>query len=150
MAKDDDRRDRVTKWIRWTARIWSFPIVVYALLLFTGYTWSWMTTGVADPHAVEGYPFIEALPPIFMFLSILGLGIAWRWERLGGTITIVFLLATLSVLLISNPITRDFPRSAVPYLLSMIVVAPGILFLVCWWRSGKGAVPNDRAAAAAE
>ena len=95
----------------------------------------WFLLGVADPYAVEGYPSIEALPPIFMFLSVLGLGIAWRWERLGGMIVIVFQLAVLSLLLIHSPLTHDFPRLAVPYLLSMIVTIPGVLFLVCWWRS---------------
>ena len=58
------------------------------------------------------------LPPIFMFLSVLGLVIASRWELLGGAITIVFQLAALSLLLVHSPITHDFPRSAVPYLLS--------------------------------
>jgi len=53
MTKGNDSRNRVTKWIRRIARIWSFPIIVYALLMFSGYTWSWVTTGVADPHAVE-------------------------------------------------------------------------------------------------
>jgi len=143
MTKGNDSRDRVTKWIRRIARIWAFPIVVYALIMFTGYGWNWVTTGVADPHAVEGYPFIEALPPILMFLSVLGLGIAWRWERLGGTIAIVFELAVLAVLLIDRPITDDFPRSAVPYLLSMIVTTPGVLFLVCWWRSRRRSIPIE-------
>ncbi|MCK4543640.1 MAG: hypothetical protein KAU17_15520 [Spirochaetales bacterium] len=55
--------------------------------MLIGYAWSWVTTGVADPHTVEDYPLIEALPPIFMFLGVLGLGLAWRWERLGGTIS---------------------------------------------------------------
>lgn len=109
MKKGNDSRNRVTKWIRWIARIWGFPIIVYALLMLIGYAWNWVPAGVADPHAVEDYPPIETLPPIFMFLSVLGLGIAWRWERLGGTITIVFQLAALSLLLIHSPITHDFP-----------------------------------------
>ena len=135
MAKRNGGHDRATKWIRWIARIWSLPIMVCALLVLVGYAWDWMTIGVADPYAVEDYPPIEALPPIFMFLSILGLGIAWRWERLGGTIVVVFELAVLLVLCIHSPLTRDFPRLAIPYLLSMIVTIPGVLFLVCWWRS---------------
>ena len=135
MTEGDDSRNRVTKWIRWIARVWSFPIIVCALLMFVGYTWSWVTTGVADPYAVEDYPPTEALPPIFMFLSVLGLGIAWRWERLGGTIVIVFQLAALSLELIQSLLTHEFTRSAIPYLLSMIVTIPGVLFLVCWWRS---------------
>jgi hypothetical protein len=145
VTKGNDSRKRVTKWIRWIARIWSFPIIVYALIVFTGYSWSWITTGVADPHAVEDYPPTEALPPIFMFLSILGLGVAWRWERLGGTMALVFLVAVLSLLFIQSPIARDFPRSAFPYLLSLVVAIPGVLFLVCGWRSRKRAIPNDSA-----
>ena len=143
MTKGNDGSNRVTKWIRWIARIWSFPIIVYALLLFIGYSWSWVTTGVADPHAVEDVPPIEAVPPILMFLSVMGLGIAWRWERLGATIAIVFLLGTLLVLLSQSPITRDFPRSAIPYFMSLFVAIPGILFLASWWRSKKLVSPND-------
>ena len=87
------------------------------------------------------YPPIENLPPLFGLLSVLGLGIAWRWEGLGGAITVVFNLAALPVLLIHWPITRDFPRYLVaPYGTWMIVVIPGILFLMCWWRSKKRAV----------
>jgi hypothetical protein len=104
-------------------------------MMLTGYAWNWVTTGKADPYVVEGTSFVEALPPILMFLSVLGLGIAWRWEKLGGAIALVFQLATLLVLLIQIPITQDFPRSAIPYLMLVIVAIPGILFLVGWWRS---------------
>ena len=137
MTKDRDTNDRATKWIRRIARIWSFPIIVYALMMLTGYAWNWVTTGKADPYVVEGTSFVEALPPILMFLSVLGLGIAWRWERLGGAITLVLELAVLLLLLIQRPITHDFSRSAIPYLMSTVIVIPGILFLVCWRRSRR-------------
>lgn len=139
MAKGN-RGHRATKGIRWIARIWSLPLMGVALLVLIGYAWNWVTVGVADPYAVEDYPPIEALPPILMFLSVLGLGIAWRWERLGGAISIVLQLAVLSLLLIHSPITQDFPRSAVPYLLSMVITIPAILFLVCWWRSNRATI----------
>ena len=125
-----------TKWIRTVARILSAPIIVYALLMFTGYAWSWITTGTADPHAVEDYPFIENIPPIFMFLAIIGLAIAWKWEKSGGIINLIFCFATLPMLLFLQPITQDF-RYLVPYILLIIVAFPGILFLVCWRRSKK-------------
>ena len=137
MNNVDDNGERKTKWIRRIARIWSLPIIVYALIMFTGYFWSWVTTGVADPYAVEGTSFVEALPPILMFLGILGLGIAWRWERLGGAINLVFLLAVILLLLFTKPITQNFYYSAIPYLLSLVVVIPGILFLAYWRQSRK-------------
>ena len=137
MTNVSDTGDRATKWIRRIARIWSLPIIVYSLIMLTGYTWNWVTIGKADPYTVEGYPLIEALPPILMFLGILGLGIAWRWERLGGAINLVFQLAVFLLLLITRPITHDFYRSTIPYLMSTVIAIPGILFLVCWWRSRK-------------
>ena len=135
MPNVNDVGDRATKWIRWIARIWGTLIVAFTLLMLIGYAWNWVTTGTSDPHAVEDYPPIENLPPLFGLLSVLGLGIAWRWERVGGTISIAFLLALLPLLLIQTPITRDFPRSAIPYLLLMITAIPAMLLLVCWWRS---------------
>ena len=127
---------RVTKWIRWIARIWGGLVLVIALLILAGYAWSWVTTGEADPHAAEDYPPIENLPPLLTVVAALGLGIAWRWEGLGGAITVVSQLVTLPVLLIHWPITDGFPRYLVaPYGTWMLVVMPGILFLACWWRS---------------
>ncbi|MCD4803480.1 MAG: hypothetical protein K8R16_11145 [Anaerolineales bacterium] len=135
MANISDSGDRGTKRIRLVARIWSAPIILYSLLMLTGYAWNWLTIGKADPYAVEGYPFIEAVPPILLFLGIMGLAIAWRREKLGGVINLVFLLGVIVVLLISKPITDDFFRSAVPYLITIVVAIPGILFLVCGRRS---------------
>ena len=137
MTNVSDTGDRATKWIRRIARIWSFPLIVYSLIMLTGYAWNWVTIGKADPYAVEGYSLVEALPPILIFLSVLGLGIAWRWERSGGAITLVFLFATILLLLIQNPLTQDFYRIAIPYLMSMVIAIPGILFLVGWWRSRR-------------
>ncbi len=137
MTNISDTDDRATKRIRRIARIWSTPIIVYSLIMLTGYAWNWVTTGKADPYAVEGYPLIEALPPILMFLSVLGIAIAWRCERLGGAITLVFLLATILLLLISRPITQDFYRLAIPLIMSLVIAIPGILFIVSWRRSRR-------------
>jgi hypothetical protein len=146
MANVNEAGNRTTKWLRWIARIWGALLFGIALLMLIGYTWNWVTTGKADPHAVEDYPAIENLPPLFMLLSALGLGIAWRWEGLGGAITVVFQLATLPLLLIHWPITHDFPRYLVaPYGTWMIIAIPGILFLTCWWRSKKRVIPQHGA-----
>ena len=137
MTNDSSTGDRATIWIRRIARIWSFPIIVYSLIMFAGYTWNLVTTGTADPYAVEDVSLVEALPPILTFLSVLGLGIAWRWEKLGGAISLLFLLATIVVLLSQGPITQELSRAAIPFLMSLAIAIPGILFFVYGWRSSR-------------
>jgi hypothetical protein len=145
MIKNSDNHRRITKRIRWIARIWGTLILAYALALFIGYAGNWISTGVADPYAVEDVSLLESLPPIGMFISALGLGIAWRWERFGGLIAVIFQAATFILLLITIPITRDFPRTAIPYLLLLVVVTPGILFLVSWRRTRQYPIEEDAA-----
>ena len=136
MSKINQDSDRLTKWIRWIARTWGAVIIAFTLLILTGYLWSWITTGEADPYAVEDYPPIENIPPLFAVLSVVGLGIAWRWEGIGGAVTLIFSLAALPVLLIHWPIAHDFPRYLVaPYGTWMAILIPGVLFLVSWWRT---------------
>lgn len=145
MSNVNDGDDRATKRIRWVARLWGTLIVAFTLLMFIGYAWNWVATGEADPHAVEDYPPIENLPPLFGFLSVLGLGIAWRWEGLGSAMAIGFNLVGLPVLLMHWPVTHDFPRYLVaPYGTWMAIAIPGVLFLICWWRTKKrGIAPHS-------
>ncbi len=136
MPNRDETGSTVTRWIRWIARIWGGLVFLVALLIFVGYASNWVTTGTADPYAAEDYPPIENLPPLLMFLGAIGSAIAWRWEGVGGAITVVSQLVNLPVLLIHWPIAEGFPRYlAAPYGLGVVVAIPGILFLVCWWRS---------------
>jgi len=136
--------DKATKRIRLIARIWSAVIIAYALIMFIGYTVNLVTTGTADPYAEEDYPFVENLPPIFMFLAIIGLGIAWRWEKIGGIITLGFCLVTTPIILIHWPITEDL-RFIGPLILVIIIAFPGILFLLYWRRSRKRINPQNSA-----
>lgn len=76
MANISNTDDCMTRWMLRIARIYSFPIIVYSLIMLAGFAWNWVTIGKADPFAVESYPKVEALPPIFLFLSVLGLAIA--------------------------------------------------------------------------
>lgn len=123
----------MTKTIRWIARIWSAFLIAYVLLMLIGITVSLVTTGTADPNAEEDYPFIENLPPIFMFIAIFGLGIAWKWEKVGGSINLIFCSGILPLLLIFWPLSEF--RFVIPYIMLFIVAIPGMLFLVCWWRT---------------
>jgi len=133
MSQKKKAEDKIAKWSRLIARIWSVPVIVYSAMMLTGYFINWVTTGQADPYAVEDYPFIENLPPIFMFLATLGLGVAWRWEKIGAIINLSFCVATLPILLFHWPI-QEGVRNVVPYIILMVVATPGVLFLWHWWR----------------
>lgn len=139
-----DRRQRATGWMRWLARIWSLPITIYAAFMVIGYVWNWVTTGMADPHAVQDYPAIEAVPPILMMASAVALGSAWRWERLGGAVALLLQVAVVPFLLIQTPLTRDFPRTAIPYVISLGIAIPSVLFLLCGRRSSAASPVVDR------
>jgi hypothetical protein len=86
---------------------------------------------VGDEPTEADYPPIENLLPVIMCLSVLGLGIAWRWEGLGGAISLVFFLVHLAVYWAIRQ--RFFPLSVL--LIFSPVPITGILFLVYWWRS---------------
>ena len=111
MKNNNEDNARMTRWIGRAARIWSGPIILFAALMLLGYAWNWITLGTTDPYVVEGTTFVEALPPILMFISILGLALAWRWERWGGLMAVAFQAATIVVLIIQGPGTREFNRA---------------------------------------
>ena len=109
--------------IKKVARIWSIVIIVFALLILIG--------EVVSPHTEADYPWVENLMPISMFLSVLSLGLAWRWELLGGALNIGFYVVNL---LLYWAVNSEFLHLAAVLILGLAIV-PGILFLVCWWLS---------------
>jgi hypothetical protein len=143
MTKTNHTDHKPFQWLRWIARIWGTLVLIIALFVFIGYASDVLTNGESDPYATEDYPPIENLPPLFIFLSALGLGLAWRWEGWGGAIAIFFQLASLPVLLIHWPIAEDFSRYLIaPYGISLMVTIPGILFLIYWSQTRKHAEPT--------
>ncbi|MFH1367427.1 MAG: hypothetical protein ABIH38_05630 [Patescibacteria group bacterium] len=140
MADNNIANNKTTKRLRLIARIVSAPIILFALIYVIGYGIDWITTGTADPNAIEDYPFIENIPPLLMFLAIVGLAIAWRREKIGGIINLLFCLLTLIIL----PFTRDTLdfRSMIPVVLVLIIAVPGILFVIYWRRIQKSISPT--------
>ena len=123
MEDIDDGGDRMTKRIRRVARIWSLVIIGFSLVMLIAHV------VVPEPQTTD-YPPIENLLPLAMCLSIVGLGIAWRWEGLGGAINIGFFLVNLGLYWFIRG--RFFPLGGVAIL--SLAIVPGVLFLVCWWR----------------
>ncbi len=115
----------LTKRLPLIARILSILVIGFTLIMAVGHL-----VGGPDPYAVD-YPPIENLLPALMVLSVLGLGIAWRWEGAGGAINLVFFLATI---ILDWVIRGEFiPLGGFFPLLGAII--PGILFLIVWWRT---------------
>jgi hypothetical protein len=124
MANTDGGADRTTKWMRWIARIWSMVIIGFTLVMVIAHV------VIPDPHATD-YPPIENLLPLAMCLSVAGLGLAWRWEGLGGAISVGFFLANLGLYWAIRG--KFFPLRGLPVLSPVLIT--GTLFLVCWWRT---------------
>lgn len=84
---------------------------------------------IAFPHTEADVPFVEYLMPVSMFVSVLGLVLAWWREALGGAINIGFFLVNVLIYYIVND--RFFPiRGLAP--LSLAIV-PGVMYLICWF-----------------
>ena len=111
----DENKKGWVRWTRWVARIWSLVPIIFTLL------------ELLVPHAEEdvAVPWTDWLNLGLIFTAVLGLAIAWRWERLGGWISVVF-LAMFTVLFLIT-VERSFPMVLI-FLAGVGV--PAVLFLV--------------------
>jgi hypothetical protein len=124
MPNSADRAGVRTRRVRLVARIWSIVIIGITLVVAVAHM-------VVPEPVAEDYPPIENLLPVVMVLSVLGLAIAWRWEAAGGAINVGLFIMDLGLYWIIRG--KFFPLRALP--MFSVVVIPGVLFLVCWWRT---------------
>jgi len=108
-------RDTRIRILRWVARIWSLPAIFFAVseLIFSS----------SDPGIEEGW--LAWATVVILFLSVIGLLIAWWRERFGGWMSIGALL--LFFILYWMDTARLFPGWG---LLIAFVAVPAILYLV--------------------
>ncbi|MCJ7625245.1 MAG: hypothetical protein MUO76_17245 [Anaerolineaceae bacterium] len=121
---------RSIKTLRRVARVWSIVVIAFTLLIAIG--------EIAFPHTEADVPFLEYLMPVSMFVSVLGLLIAWWREALGGGINIGFFLANIIIYYVVND--RFFPVRGLAIL--SLAIVPGILFLICWFADGDTRVTS--------
>jgi hypothetical protein len=115
------------KRLRLIVRILSVLIIAFALFMFI------MHILFPEP-TVEDYPLIENLQPVVMMLSVLSLALAWRWEILGGTLSLVFFLIVLG--LFWGARGYFFPLNVLIIFSPLPVTA--ILFLYLGWSKKRG------------
>jgi len=112
------------KIIRWIARIWAALMVAFMLFMFIAHI---VEDGIGP---LVGFTIRDAFMIVSMFGSIIGLGLAWKWERLGGWMTAGGMLAFY---LFDYIFSGDFPRGPT----FLIIAFPGILFLILAYAGKK-------------
>jgi hypothetical protein len=117
--------------LRWSARVSSILVAGIVLLFAFG-------EGLDLSH----FTGRELVLFVFFPLGVcLGMVVAWRWEGLGGGITV----ASLAVFYLVHRLSSShFPRGFA----FVAVAAPGFLFLLCWlWTrpttQAKAAAPDS-------
>jgi len=115
---------RSVKIMRKIARIWSILIFVFTMMRII----------TPDPYATEPVPASDWFLLSLWGAAILGLLIAWRWELIGGIITIasMFLREILWVIIKGGWMVEFL-------IFWLFVVPPAILFIWAWKLEGKTA-----------
>jgi len=101
-------------------------IIVLGVLVFIAEVSGAATTELAP------YPWFENLIPATLFIAVGGLALAWRWERLGGALTVIALLINFGLYLLT-----DRRAVGVVALILTPILIPAILFLLCWQRDQR-------------
>jgi len=112
----------LVKILRWTARIWSLLAFVLALVVALS----------PDPHAVNPITAREGFMLSLWLIAILGLLLAWRFERLGALISIIIMPIREAIyILFYREWTINF------LLIWALVIPPAVIYLIAWSRDRK-------------
>ncbi|MCB0172521.1 MAG: hypothetical protein KDJ97_18405 [Anaerolineae bacterium] len=104
--------------VRWIARIWGVASILFVLAFLLG-------EGLS-PTQITPTEWIQLL--LFPFSVMGGLLLAWRWEGVGGGLTLV---SFVMFYLLHYVVSGNLPQG--PFF--GLVAAPGLLFLLCWLLS---------------
>ena len=112
--------------MRGVARVWSVLVWLLTVILVIGTR--------QDPSIdTLGNAPLDILIPLCLLISLIGLGISWRWEGWGVLINLGFYLA---VPLIYWILHREWIHFSIMIGLSPVIL-PGVLFGVAWLLSRK-------------
>ena len=126
MSSNSSKISVISSRIRGVARIWSILVWLLALILVVG------TRNTASASSLVNNP-LDILVPLSLLISLIGLGIAWRWEGLGILINMAFYLAILPIYWLLH---REWIHISIMVGLSPVIL-PGILFAFSWILSKK-------------
>ena len=108
---------KTTRVFRWIARIWAALMVAFVLFMFISHI-------VEDGLGPEfNLTLRESLMMGSFVISVLGLALGWKWERLGGILSIVGMAAFY---IFDYAFSGSFPQGPT----FLIIAFPGVLFLL--------------------
>ena len=112
----------LTKILRWTARVWSLLAFTLAMVVAIS----------PDPYAVNLITAQEIFMLSLWLIAILGLLIAWRFEKVGALITIIIMpVRELLYFLFYREWTINF------LLIWAVVIPPAVMYLIAWSKDRK-------------
>lgn len=98
--------------LRWTARAVGLVVAIAYLTIVTGH--------VLEPHARPPTLLREWIGIALLSIACLTVFVAWRWELLGGLLSLAALGAFVLVVRLQQP------------LVIAVIAIPGMLYLVDW------------------
>ena len=119
--------DGPTKWMRWLAR--GLGSLVGALWVLTGIAEVvWPHTPPSPEASLQG-----AILGAVGITTVLGVLVAWRWERSGGTIVVIGAIGLSTFAYVTAGRNKAWAMlfTGGPFLVA------GILLLTSWWRSTR-------------
>lgn len=112
--------DRRLAILRWLARIWT--LLLLSLILFVALD--------PGPEGIHHLPLPEYIPLGLLALAQLGLLLAFRRERLGGSLALIGVAGmNLAYLAIHGTLT------AANLNITLIWGVPAVIYLFCWARA---------------
>jgi hypothetical protein len=112
-------KNRTVATLRWIARISGLVFAAFFLLMFIGEG----LEGMSRAHEANPIAFRALIGLVAVFLYLLGLILAWKWEGFGGIAAIVFIVVFAVAV----------PDAPIP--MYAIMAFPAILFIICWLMS---------------
>lgn len=132
MTAGQSARNGWTQAMRWAARILSLvAIALFGLYLAQSGASRLSAMSWTNP---QGLPLFIAL-----LVALAGVLIAWRWELVGGIVTIVGAVAIIAQTCLGS--------GPVMFLCSLFFTLPllvaGVLYLICCWRTQTSATLQE-------
>lgn len=107
---------KTIKIIRWITRIWAVLVAASILFVFIA------TVVVGGGDSSSQFTNKDLLMMAAFILAWIGLVLGWKWETVGGALTVGGMMAFY---ILNFAFSGSFPRGA----FFIIIVLPGVLFL---------------------